>query len=62
MVTRKERKTNKPILFQSKARLREKGLGGGGTPSLETLEDMLRKAPNTDISLHRGLFTTEWSL
>ena len=26
---------------------------------LETLEDMLRKAPDTGISLHRGPFTSE---
>jgi len=39
--------------------------GGGlrrGAPSLETLEDMLRKAPNMGISLHRGPFTTEGNL
>jgi len=26
----------------------------GGPPSLGTLEDMLRKSPDADISLHRG--------
>jgi hypothetical protein len=35
---------------------------GGGDPSLETLEDMLRKAPDTVLSLHRGLFTTKGNL
>jgi hypothetical protein len=28
----------------------------GGAPSLETLEDMLRKSPDTGISLHGGPF------
>jgi len=35
---------------------------GGGAPLLGTLEDMLRKAPNMDISLHRGPFTAEGNL
>jgi hypothetical protein len=39
-----------------------KGPGEGGAPSLGTLEDMLRKAPDTDISLHRGPFTTVGNL
>jgi hypothetical protein len=43
-----------------------KRLHGGGlrgvAPSPETLEDMLRKAPDTDISLHMGPFTTEGNL
>ena len=32
--------------------------GSGGDPSLRTVEDMLRKAPDTGISLHMGPFTT----
>ena len=35
---------------------------GGGTPSLGTLEDMLRKSLDTGISLHRGPFTTEGNM
>jgi len=35
---------------------------GGGVPLLRTLEDMLRKAPDTDISLHRGPFTAKGNL
>jgi len=31
----------------------------GRAPLLETLEDMLRKASDTGISLHRGLFMSE---
>jgi hypothetical protein len=31
----------------------------GRAPLLGTLEDMLRKASDTDISLHRGPFTPE---
>jgi hypothetical protein len=31
-------------------------------PLLVTLEDMLRKAPDTNISLHRGHFTSEGNL
>jgi len=43
--------------------LRGGGFGwGGGAPSLGTLEDMLRKAPDTGISLSRGPFTTEGNL
>jgi hypothetical protein len=34
----------------------------GRAPLLGTLEDMLRKAPDTDISLHRGPFMTEGNL
>ena len=34
----------------------------GRVPLLGTLEDMLRKAPNTGISLHRGPFTSEGNL
>ena len=37
-------------------RLRGGGLGGGA-PSLETLEDMLRKFPDTGISLYGGPFS-----
>jgi len=40
-------------------------LGGsseGGTPSLGILEDMLRKAPDTGIPLHRGPFMSEGNL
>ena len=33
-----------------------------GRDLLETLEDMLRKAPDTGISVHRDLFTTEGNL
>jgi hypothetical protein len=38
--------------------------GWGVAPSLGILEDILRKAPDTSISLHRGPFTTEgtWNL
>jgi hypothetical protein len=45
-------------------RLRGGGLGPGvgGDPSLWTLEDTLRKAPDTGPSLHRGSFTTEGNL
>jgi hypothetical protein len=35
---------------------------GGGARSLGTLEDMLRRAPDTDVSLHRGPITTEGNL
>jgi hypothetical protein len=42
--------------------LRGGGLGGGGACSLETLEDMLRKALDTGISLHRDPFRTEENL
>jgi hypothetical protein len=34
----------------------------GRAPVLETLEDMLRKTPDTGISLHKGLFTSEGKL
>ena len=34
----------------------------GGAPSLETLEDMLRKSPDTGISLHGGPFLSEGNL
>jgi hypothetical protein len=34
----------------------------GSTPLLGTLEDMLRKAPDMGISLHRGSFKSEGSL
>ena len=34
----------------------------GRAPLLGTLEDMLRKAPDTAISLHRGPFTSEGNL
>jgi hypothetical protein len=33
-----------------------------GAPSLGTLQDMFRKAPDTDISLHRGPFMSEGNL
>ena len=33
-----------------------------GTPSLGTLEDMLRKSPHTGISLHGVPFPTEGKL
>jgi hypothetical protein len=32
---------------------------GGGAPSLGILEDMLRKSPNTGISLHRSPLPSE---
>jgi len=35
---------------------RLRGGGLGGTPSLGTLEDMLRKSPDTGISLHGAPF------
>jgi len=35
------------------------GLRWGGAPSLGTLEDMLRKAPDMGISLHTGPFPAE---
>ena len=39
---------------------------GGGVPSLGTVEDMLRKSPDTDISLsiyiYRGPFITEGNM
>ena len=34
----------------------------GGAPSLGTLEDMLRKSPDTGISLHGGPFPSEGNL
>ena len=34
----------------------------GGTPSLGTLEDMLRKSLDAGISLHRGPFPVEGNL
>jgi len=34
----------------------------GRAPLLETLEDMLKKAPDTGISLHRGSFTSKGNL
>jgi len=34
----------------------------GRTPLLGSLEDMLRKAPDTGISLHRGPFTSNGNL
>jgi hypothetical protein len=34
----------------------------GGAPSLETLEDMLRKSLDTGISLHGGPFPSEGNL
>jgi hypothetical protein len=50
-------------LSLSLMRLRGGGFGwGGGAPSLGTLEDMLRKAPDRGISLNRGPFTTEGNL
>jgi len=35
---------------------------GGGAPSLETLESMLRKSPDAGISVYRGPFITEGNL
>ena len=43
-------------------RLSREDLEGRGAPLLGTLEEMLRKAPETGISLHRGPFTTEGNL
>jgi len=34
----------------------------GEASSLRILEDMITKAPDTGISLHRGLFTNEENL
>jgi len=34
----------------------------GGAPSLKTLEDMLRKSPDTGISLRGGPFPSEGNL
>ena len=34
----------------------------GGAPSLGTLEDMLRKSPDTGISLHGGPFPSKVNL
>jgi len=34
----------------------------GRAPLLGTLEDVLRKAPDTGISLHRGPFTSKGNL
>ena len=34
----------------------------GGVPSLGALEDMLRKSPDTGISLHGGPFLSEGNL
>ena len=42
--------------------LRGEGLGERGAPSLGTLEDMLINALNTNISLHKGPFKTNWNL
>ena len=39
-----------------------KRLRGGGAPSLGILEDMLRKSPDTGISLHGGPFPAEGNL
>jgi len=39
--------------------LSEDGTSGEGVHSLGTLEDMLRKAPDTGISLHGGPFSAE---
>jgi hypothetical protein len=38
------------------------GEGLGGAPSLGTLENVLRKSPDTGISLHSGPFTSEGNL
>ena len=38
------------------------GAWGGGDPSLGTLEDMLRKSPDTGIFFYRGPFITEGNL
>jgi hypothetical protein len=47
--------------YLSLKRLRGEGLGGGA-PSLGTLEDMLRKSPDTGISLHGVPFPSEGNL
>ena len=50
---------------RSGALLSEEAQGRGSlrwTPLLGTLEDMLRKAPDMDISLHRVPFTSERKL
>jgi hypothetical protein len=38
------------------------GVSGWGAPSLGTLEDMLRKSPDTGIFLHGGSFPPEGNL
>jgi hypothetical protein len=43
-------------------RLRGGGFGWGGAQLLETLEDMLRRAPDTGFSFHRGPFMSEANL
>jgi len=42
-------------------RLYGRGLGGGA-PSLGTLEDMLRRSPDTGISLRGGHFSAQGNL
>ena len=39
-----------------------RGPRGKGAPSLGTLEDMLRKSPDTGVSFYRGPFITEGNL
>jgi hypothetical protein len=39
-----------------------RGRASRGSSSLGTLEDMLSKAPDTEISLHSDLFTNEGNL
>jgi hypothetical protein len=48
--------------FVDEACLSLKRLCGGGAPSLGTLEDMLRKFPDTGISLYGGPFSAEGNL
>jgi len=40
----------------------EGALGGGGAPSLGSLEGMFRKSPDMGISLYRGPCSTEGDL
>ena len=39
-----------------------RGASGEGSWNLGNLEDMLRKAPDTGVSLHRGPFMSEGNL
>ena len=43
-------------------KVRGGGLRGWGVPSLGTVENLLKMAPDTGISFHSGLFTTEGNL
>jgi hypothetical protein len=64
VVILQNRQAYKQILLRSNASLRAWSSGGGVgvAPSLGTLERMLRKAPDKEISLQTGPFTTEGNL